>query len=177
MLKKLNDMMDDLGLSSNPEIFDNEGYLKERKELDDIANSLPDDGVLDKNDLLRLSRLCIRGMNICDSWLPKLHVLMTLCEVEKDKARAMAYVNAKGKENEKLTAELRKAISEINEEYNNKKIIAEKIKGAKLFHEKKRDTLKTSYFFFRDQLCSYKTSDKGNTGDDIEGTEGGKVSW
>jgi len=178
----LDSTMKKLGLSSDSEDFDSDAYLKDRDELEKIANSLPQDGVLDQNDCVKLLRLCIRGMNICDFWLPKLHVLMTLYEVKRDQARADAYLNASPKEI-KMTVEMRKASAEVDDEYNKMKLMVERIKSSKVFHEKKKDTLKSAYFMFKDQLTSYKTSDKGNSGESLEyvvtsnDKKPGKTGW
>ena len=176
----LDNAMKKLGLSSDAEDFDSDAYLKDRDELEKIANSLPDDGVLDQEDCAKLLRLCIRGMNICDYWLPKLHVLMTLYEVERDQIRADAYLNATGPSEIRLTVEMRKAAAEANGDYNKMKLMVERIKSSKMFHEKKKDTLKSAYFMFKDQLNSYKTSDKGNSGESLDFVDDrkiGKGSW
>jgi len=175
-------VMNKLGLSGDPNDFDSRAYLSEREELQEIANSLPDDGVLDVNNVIRLQRLCIRGMNICDDWIPRLHVLMTVYEVKRDRARSTAYSEAKTSEGAKLTVEGRKAVAEGDETFNEMKLMVERIKGSKIFHEKKKETLKSAYYMFRDQLVSYKISDKGNTGEELEFTNTtekgyGKVAW
>jgi hypothetical protein len=181
MTANLEKLMKKIGLSSDVSDFDNESYLKDRLELEKIANSLPSDGVLDYDNCLKLLRLSIRGLNICDEWIPKLHIITTLYEVERDKARADAYINAKLPKEGRITVEMRKASSEVDEEYNKMKLMVEKVKSTKLFHEKKRDTLKAAYFMFRDQLLSYKLSDKGNTGDSLEyideNKKTGKMEW
>ncbi len=171
--------MKKLGLSDNVEDFDNNSYLKDREEPEKIADSLPSDGVLSEGDCIKLQRLSIRGMNICDFWLPKLHVLMTLYEVKRDQAHANAYLNASTSKEFKMTVEMRKASAEVDQEYSNMKLMVERIKSAKVFHEKKKETLKAAYFMFRDQMSSYKTSDRGNTGESLEfvGKSNGKVSW
>lgn len=176
----LDDTMKKLGLSLNLDDFNNESYLKDREELEKIANSLPADGILVQEDCVKLLRLCVRGMNICDNWIPKLHVLMSLYEVKRDQARAEAYLNVSSPKDVRLTVEMRKASAEANEEYNNMKLMVERIKSSKTFHEKKKDTLKAAYFMFKDQMTSYKTSDKINSGESLEfpdGKKSGKVDW
>jgi len=177
----LDDVMKKIGLSLEPEDFDSSAYLLDRDELEKIANSLPFDGVLDQQDCMRLLRLCIRGMNICDFWLPKLHVLMSLYEVKRDQARADAYLNVDVPKEVKMTVEMRKASAEADETYSKMKLMVERIKSSKLFHERKKDTLKSAYFMFKDQLNSYKTSDKGNSGESLEYIEGdnkiGRMEW
>jgi len=163
----LDDTMKKLGLSLNVDDFDTDSYLKDREELEKIANSLPADGILVQEDCVKLLRLCVRGMNICDNWIPKLHVLMTLYEVKRDQARAEAYLKASSPTEYKLTVEMRKASAEIDKEYNNMKLMVERIKSSKTFHEKKKDTLKAAYFMFKDQIASYKTTDKINCGESL----------
>ena len=178
---KLEEVMKKLGLSGDPDDFDQEKYLNEREELQVIADSLPNDGVLDIGNLQKLQRLCIRGMNVCDDWLPRLHVLMTIYEVRRDQYRSAAYINATSPDGGKLTVESRKAAAEGDAEFNKMKIMVEKIKSSKMFHEKKKDTLKAAYYMFRDQLLSYKMSDKGNSGENLEydvaDKTNGKTNW
>ncbi len=184
---RLSEIMKKLGASNDPNDFAQDLYLEERMELQTIADSLPKDGVLDINDIQRLQRLCIRGMNICDDWIPRLHVLMTVFEVKRDVAKALAYTNAKPPENSKLiklTIDAKKAIAERDEDFNKLKVTVEQIKGSKIFHEKKKDTLKSAYYMFRDQLVSYNLSDKGNSGEQLqyqdnntEEQKTGRISW
>jgi hypothetical protein len=165
---KLNNAMNSIGLISDVDDFDYKNMIKERKELEETANSLPLDGVYDCNTLMKLMRLIIRGMNICDDWIVKLHVLLSSQEIERDKSKARSYINAGGEIDKKLTVELRKSLSEVDENYNELKLIVEKIKSAKTFYEKKRETLKTAFFVFKEQLDSCKISDKINSGETLE---------
>jgi hypothetical protein len=135
-------------------------------ELNKIANSLPRDNILSMDNCLNLERLCIRGMNICDYWYPIIHIIMSENESIRDILKNKAYINAKPGDS-RLTIDMRKACSETDEEYNKAKIVVEKIKAMKLFFEKRRDTFKSAIFVFKDQLASYKVSDKGNSGEEI----------
>ncbi|MFZ4795880.1 MAG: hypothetical protein ACOYMA_00205 [Bacteroidia bacterium] len=155
--------IDDFGLSS----VDNEKFSNDLKELNDISNSLPKDNVYSSEDCLRLERLCLRGMNICDYWTPIIHIVLSEKEAERDATRGNAYIHA-GKEGSKITVEMRKALADTNITYNNIRVITEKIKGIKLFFDKKRDTLKSAIFVFRDQIVAYKLSDKGIEGENME---------
>ena len=138
------------------------------KELKIISDSLPKDNVFSTDNCLRLERLCIRGMNICDYWCPIIHVVISEKEAERDKIKNKSYIDADDvAQNKKLTAEMRKAFSESNDDYNRSKIFVEKIKAVKLFFERKRDTFKSAIFVFKDQLSSYKISDKGNSGESL----------
>lgn len=159
---KFIEVIDQAGLS----VIDNEKLSLDLKELDNISNSLPKDNVFSSENCLKLERQCIRGMNICDYWTPIIHIVMSEQESERDSAKNRAYINA-GKDGSKMTAEMRKAYSETDEEFNKLKILTEKIKGIKLFFEKKRDTFKSAIFIFRDQLSAYKISDKGNFGESL----------
>jgi hypothetical protein len=155
-------VIDDAGLTA----IDNDKLAADLKELTAISNSLPKDNVFSSENCLQLERQCIRGMNICDYWTPIVHIVMSEQESDRDMARNKAYLNA-GQDGTKMTAEMRKAYSESDENFNKLKILAEKIKGIKLFFEKKRDTFKSAIFVFRDQLSSYKLSDKGNSGESL----------
>lgn len=163
----LEDTFNKIGLVSDLDIFDYELFIKERKEIEKISKSLPTDGVLDVSSINKLMRFVIRGMNICDDWIPKLHIILSSKEIERDFNRSNAYINT-GSEDKKLTVELRKCLSEVDVKYNESKLMVEKIKASKMFFERKRETLKTSFFVLRCQLDSYSISDKGNSGEDLE---------
>lgn len=150
------------------------------KELNSISNSLPQDNILSADDCLNLERLCLRGMNICDFWLPIIHIVMSENEVLRDSVKSKAYIDAKAGDG-RLTAEMRKAYSEADDEYNKQRIIVEKVKAMKSLFEKKRDTFKSAIFVFKDQFNSYKISDKGSSGDNLYYTDDkvsyGKIAW
>jgi hypothetical protein len=172
----LEETFNTIGLVSDLELFDYALFIKERKEIEKISNSLPSDSILDISTINRLMRLIVRGLNICDDWIPKLHVILSYKEIERDKNKANAYINA-DLSDKKLTVELRKNLSEIDEKYIEAKLIAEKIKASKMFYEKKRETLKSAYFMFKLQVDSYNISDKGNSGEELEYETSNKVNW
>lgn len=167
--EKLNKILDEAGLANIDSVL----LAKDLAELKIISNSLPKDNILSIENCLKLERQCIRGMNICDYWYPIIHIVSAEVDVNKDLAKNKGYITAEntiaqlGGQAGKLTAEMRKACSETNEEYNNKKIISEKLKAMKMFFEKKRDTFKSAIFIFKDQLSAYKVSDKGSSGEDL----------
>ncbi len=166
MTDMLEETFNKIGLVSDLDIFDYDLFIKERKEIEKISKSLPTDGILDVSTINKLMRFVIRGMNICDDWIPKLHIILSSKEIERDLNRSKAYINIG--EDKKLTVELRKCLSEVDEKYNEAKLMAEKIKASKTFFERKRETLKTSFFMLKSQLDSYSISDKGNSGEDLE---------
>jgi hypothetical protein len=172
----LDEMFNKTGLVSDLDIFDYNLFIKERKEIEKISNALPSDSILDVSTIHRLMRLIIRGLNICDNWIPKLHVILSYKEIERDRDKANAYINA-DLENKKLTVELRKNLSEVDEQYIENKLIVEKIKASKLFFERKRDTFKTSYFMLKAQLDTYSISDKSNSGEELEYEASTKENW
>jgi len=164
--------------------IDNARLAADLKELNVISDALPKDNVYSMDDCLRLERLCIRGMNICDYWVPIVHIITSEKESERDIIKNNCYITA-GK-GEKCTAEMRKAIAESNADYNNVKNLVERVKALKLFFDKKRETFRSAIFVFKDQLASYKVSDKGNSGEEIDYSHGeivdkgkkpGKVNW
>ncbi len=152
--------------------YDHGKFLIDMAELDKIYNSYPKDNVLELDDCTKMQMFSMRGMNICDDWIPIMHVAVSVVESNRDKAKAKAYINAES--DSKMTAEFRKAYSECDEEYNRLKILAEKIKATKIFLEKKRDSFKTAYYFFRDQFNSSTTSGKNNSGESLPYDEGGE---
>ena len=173
---KFTKLLEDMGLS----IIDNDKLLSDHKELEAISESLPKDNVFSIEDCIKLERLCIRGMNICDYWAPIVHIVMSENESKAERTKHLAYINA-GKELEgKCTEGMRKAYSESDEEYNKLKILVEKIRAMKLFFDKKRDSLKSAIFVFKDQMSSYKISDKGNSGEILSNrneNKFGEVAW
>lgn len=140
---------------------DNERLKSDRDKLEEISDSLPNDGVLSLEDCAKLKWNILHGMNICDFWVPKIHWILAEKESTKDKARNSAYANASSKEGIKLTVEMRKVISELDEDFESAKIELEKLKAIKMFFEKKRDSFKSALFVVRDQTQSFRLSDKG----------------
>ncbi len=178
-MSKIMSSIDELGYSS----IESDTFKSDVEELDFISKAIPKDNILSQENCKKLQRLCIRGMNICDNWVPRLHIIISEQESERDKAKNLAYVNAKLEDTVKLTAEMRKAISELDENYNSIKNSIEKLKGMKFFFEKRRDTLKSSIYVFKEQMSSYILSDKGNDGEDLygrigddNGSKNGKIS-
>ena len=168
-------VIEDAGLS----VIDNDKLISDLKELNEISDAIPKDNVFSVDDCIKLERLCIRGMNICDYWAPIIHIVMMENDSNSEKARNKAYINA-GKDLEgKCTEGMRKAISESDDEYIKLKVVVEKLKGTKLFFDKKRETFKSAIFVFRDQMSSYKVSDKGNSGDNLSNrsNKSGEVDW
>lgn len=162
-MSKILNTIDDLGYSH----VESDDLKSDLDELEKISKSIPKDNVLSQEDCKKLQRMCIRGMNICDDWIPRLHILISEQESERDLAKNKAYVNAKTEDGGKITAEMRKAISELDENYLEIKTGVEKLKGMKFFFEKRRDTLKSSIYVFKDQISSYNISDKGNDGEEL----------
>jgi hypothetical protein len=167
-MSKIISSIDELGYSS----IESETFQSDVEELEVISKAIPKDNILSQETCKKLQRLCIRGMNICDNWVPRLHIIISEQESERDKAKNIAYVNAKLEDNVKLTAEMRKAISELDATYNEIKNSIEKLKGMKFFFEKRRDTLKSSIYVFKEQMSSYTVSDKGNDGEELYSISG-----
>lgn len=140
---------------------ENARLQSDRNELEQISNALPRDGVLSTVDCIKLEWKILRGMNICDFWIPKIHIMTSEKESERDKIRNNAYANASSKDSHKLTVEMRKVISELDENLEKAKIEVEKLKAIKLFLEKKRDSFKSALFIFKEQIQSFRSSDGG----------------
>jgi len=164
--------------------LDSDKLSLDLQELSEISDSLPKDNVFSIENCLNLERSCIRGLNICDYWTPVIHIVLSEQESERDMQKNKIYINPKQTDQAKLTAEMRKAYSESDPDYNKIKVIVERVKGLKFFFEKKRETFKSAIFVFKDQLASYKLSDKGNSGESLSYENGqqqekkfGKISW
>lgn len=128
-------------------------------ELEEISQSLPKDNVFSVEDCFKLQRKILHGMKICDDWIPVLHIMVSSKESEKDRAKSIVYANPPSKEGQKLTIDLRKALADLDEGVDKLKIEVEKLKAMKLFFEKKRDSLKSALFMFKDQVLSFRFSD------------------
>ena len=174
--EKFTKLLQDTGLS----VIDNDRLSADLKELTSIADSLPKDNVFSIDDCIKLERLCIRGMNICDYWAPIIHIVMSENEVKAEKVKYLAYKNAGKNSDTKCTEGMRKALSESDDEYNELKVLVERIRGMKFLFDKRRDTFKSAIFIFKDQMSSYKISDKGNSGENLtskNGSKYGEVDW
>jgi hypothetical protein len=171
---KFSNFLEEIGFGS----VDYIRLKNDHKELEHIADSIPKSNILSQESCLKLERYCIRGMNICDYWLPIIHIMISEQEIIRDQLKNKAYIDAKVDDG-KLTLDLRKAIAEVDESYNNARLLVERGKSYKSFFQTKRETLKSSIFMLKDQLSSYKHSDKDSGGEELsyEVPKYGQVPW
>lgn len=125
------------------------------EELDKINNEMPKDGVIDISEAERLAGLCMRGISICDYWIPQFMVFIGELESRRDKAFANAYIEAEGPKVGRLTADVRKQIAEGDDEYNNYKMLVVRYKASKESFSRKSDSLMKFHFFLKDQQKRY----------------------
>ena len=134
--------------------------LKEdSKILDAISESFPKDNHLDKADFEQLLNKSVNAINICDRWIPILHVVFSEIEIKRDRAKNEDFINAEPKVG-KLTADVRKAIAESGERYNELKLLTEKIASMKTYFERKGKSATSAFFYFKQQYFGYEN--KGN---------------
>ena len=130
---------------------------EDENELVSINNRFPTDGIIDITDAEVLAGLSMRGITICDYWIPILMVALGDLNSQKNKAKNEAYVNAKSASGERLTADLRKHISEIDPVYNDLCLKYDRIKSLIRHFEDKRDSFKTFHLFMKDKQKAYNS--------------------
>jgi len=163
-----NKMIDTI-LSVTHDTIDIDKLKSDETLIDEIALNFPKDGLVNLADLEKLAGTSMYGINICDYWVPILMVIIGDLESKKNKAKSKAYIEAESNNNSKLTAELRKAYSEIDPTYLKISSDLERVKAIKKFFEDKRDSFKTFHFFMKDQQKVYINNGGRNiNGDDLE---------
>ena len=164
----------------NVKSFDYEKFTSEKEELDEILNYLPKDNIFLDYDYEVLEAKTLRGWQLCIQWLPILNAVLSVVQIQRDKAKNNAYINAENKESKKMTAELRKAYSEIDEEFLRLKKLGEMVKSSMLFLENQKEYLKANYYRYRKLAEDVNKSDKNNISsidNQLDSTTPGKVGW
>jgi len=147
--------MIDLLLNITKDGIDMAKLRKDEDELNSINKEFPEDGLINIANAERLAGLSMRGITICDYWIPILMVILGSLNSLRNKAKNEAYVNAKAPNGDRVTADLRKHMSEIDPEYNQLSLQYERIKSIIKHFEDKRDAFKTFHFFMKDQQKAY----------------------
>lgn len=147
--------MIELLLTVDNETVDINKLKKDQNELEEISNEFPNDGVVDISQMERLAGLSMRGISICDYWVPVLMVIIGEVNSKRNKAKNDAYINAEEPKSGKLTADLRKCISEADPEYIKLCVVHDRMKAILRHFEDKRDSFKTFHFFMKDQQKAY----------------------
>ena len=150
--------MIDVLMNIGIDTLDGDKLRVDEAEFQKISNEFPDDGLVDIAQYERMAGLAMRGIAICDYWVPILMVIIGELESKRDIAKAKAYVDAEEPKYGKLTADVRKQMSEANEEYNRVRILTERIRAIKVMFEKKSHSFTKFHVFMKDQqkLYSYK---------------------
>jgi hypothetical protein len=151
---KSTNMIDILLTVSNDTVDINQ-MKNDDDELHKISQEFPNDGVVDISQMERLAGLSMRGIAICDYWAPIIIVIMGEVNANRNKARNLAYINATDSNGGKLTAEMRKCISESDSDYVRLCVIYDRMKAILRHFEDKRDSFKTFHFFMKDQQKAY----------------------
>ena len=153
-MEKENKMIEEL-FTVNFDSIDIDKLKRDEKDLDKISLQFPKDGVVDMSQLERLAGLSMYGITICDYWVPMLMVVVGDLTSKKNTAKNDAYINVNEPKTGKLTADLRKAISEIDPDYLKYSSSLERVKALLRYFEEKRDSFKTFHFFMKDQQKAY----------------------
>ena len=151
----MSENMIDLLLTVDNETVDIDKLKKDQDELEEIANEFPNDGIVDISQMERLAGLSMRGISICDYWVPVLMVIIGEVNSKRNKSKNDAYINAEEPKSGKLTADLRKCISEADPEYVKFCVVHDRMKAILRHFEDKRDSFKTFHFFMKDQQKAY----------------------
>lgn len=151
----MNKNMINVLLTVDNETVDIEKLKKDQEELNQIGDEFPHDGIVDISQMERLAGLSMRGISICDYWVPVIMVIIGDLNSKRNKAKNEAYINAEEPKSGKLTADLRKCISEADPEYVSLCMIHDRMKAVLRHFEDKRDSFKTFHFFMKDQQKAY----------------------
>lgn len=140
--------------------LDWEWLQSDSKLLDQISASFPQDNHLDRGDFEQLLNKAVNAINICDRWVPILHVVLAEVEVKRDKAKNKSYLGADEKREGKLTADIRKALAEDDDLFTELRLLFAKIQSIKMYFERKGKTATAAFFYFKQQYFGYEN--KGN---------------
>jgi hypothetical protein len=127
----------DVLMSVDIDSLDDVKLKKDTNEMLNVSNELPEDGIIDIGDTERLAGLSMRGMTICDYWIPVMMVIVGESESKRDIKKAKAYLGATPDDGGKMTAEARKQFAEADDNYNEARLAAVRFKSV-LEHFKKR---------------------------------------
>jgi hypothetical protein len=125
--------------------------------LDKIENEFPHDMVVDVGDAERLSGLALRGISICDYWVPVLTVLIAELEIISAQARAKAFIDAEAPKNGKLTADVRKQIAEADPQYTKCRQNVARYEAIQERLKLKSRTFEKVHYSMKDQQKAYNS--------------------
>jgi len=128
---------------------------KDTNEMLNVSNELPEDGIIDIGDTERLAGLSMRGMTICDYWIPVMMVIVGEAESKRDIKKAKAYLNAKGGDGEKMTAEAKKQVAEADQDYNTARLAAVRFKSVLEHFKKKWSSFEKFHHWMKDIQRTY----------------------
>lgn len=133
--------------------LDNDKLKIDTNEMKKISNEFPDDGIVDITDTERLAGLSMRGMSICDYWIPIMMVIVGEAEATRDKKRAQAYLNAGS--GTKMTAEAKKQSAEADDDYIDARMDAVRYKSILEFFKKKWSSFEKFHHWMKDVQRTY----------------------
>jgi len=141
-------------MSVDIDSLDVDKLTKDTNEMAKISNEFPDDGIVDITDTERLAGLSMRGMTICDYWIPVIMVIFGEIESKRDIRKAKAYLDAK-EPGEKMTAEARKQVAEADKEYNDAKMLSVRYKSILEHFKKKWSSFEKFHHWMKDIQKTY----------------------
>jgi len=147
--------MIDVLMSIGIDTLDDTKLKTDEAELRRIADEFPEDGLVDIAQYERMAGLCMRGISICDYWVPILMVLVGEVEAKRDRAKAKAYTEAEEPRAGRLTADVRKMMSEGDDEYNRLRMLAERLNAIKTLFDRKSHSFTKFHVFMKDQQKNY----------------------
>lgn len=124
------------------------------QEMERISDEFPADAIVDIGDTERLAGLSMRGMSICDYWIPILMVIAGEIESKRDLVEAKAYLDAESS-NGRLTADVRKFAAKADDEYNKLKMLAVRYKSMLESFRKKWTSFEKFHHWMKEVQRSY----------------------
>lgn len=129
--------------------------LKEIQEiLLELRNTEPFD--LAHGELMQ--QRALRGADVCSEFIGKLQKTISYLETKASSAKNRAALDYKGKENEKVTMDMRKFVAESDSAVEDYLLKLAKAKGAKALLDKKYELLLKQHHFVKEICIGFKKS-------------------
>ncbi|HUU87201.1 MAG TPA: hypothetical protein VMX17_05535 [Candidatus Glassbacteria bacterium] len=141
-------------MSVDIDSLDDVKLKKDTNEMLNISDELPEDGIIDIGDTERLAGLSMRGMTICDYWVPVMMVIVGEAESKRDIKKAKAYLGATS-DGGKMTAEARKQFAEADDDYNKARLAAVRFKSVLEHFKKKWSSFEKFHHWMKDIQRTY----------------------
>jgi len=146
----------DVLMSVDIDTLDDIKLKKDTNEMLNISDELPEDGIIDIGETERLAGLSMRGIAICDYWIPVMMVIVGEAESKRDIKKAKAYLGATSEDGIKMTAEAKKQVAEADDDYNKARLSAVRFKSVLEHFKKKWSSFEKFHHWMKDIQRTYE---------------------